>query len=220
MTDKDLAPLLKLFKTFLAVSLHSLLHARGLYPPTTFLAVRAFNLAAHQSRHPGVCEWVRGAVDAVVAQLAGTFPPASSAGSSSAAAHHHHHHRGDAGGSNKLNWQGELPSEATPTPLARVALLVVHHPRTRAVMERWVLDVQSLSQFWGVDDVDEEILADATEALRGALKRIIQAAERLDPVPEGCTFTVAIELQEDAPVPVDVSLGGGGSGCGCVVSLC
>ena len=54
------------------------------------------------------------------------------------------------------------------------------------------------------DDSDadpDSDLADTAEALRGALARIAHAAERLDTLPHGCTFTVAIELQDDALVP-------------------
>ena len=180
------SPLLTLFKTFLSVALHTLLHHRGLYPRTTFLTVRAFNLPVPQSRHPVVCSWIRSATDAVAAQLSGIFPANKDRDRQ------------------RHNIYGPPPNVPTPTTLARVALLVVHHPRSRAVLERWMFDVQSFPGFWPAEDPDEIDMADAIEALRGALRRIAYAADRLEALPEGCTFTVAIELQDDAPAPTTV----------------
>ncbi|KAK7956233.1 mitotic spindle assembly checkpoint protein MAD2 [Apiospora aurea] len=61
--------LLTSFTHFLTVAIHNVLYYRSLYPPATFLTARAYNLAVHQSRHPGVCTWVSDAVSAIRAQL-------------------------------------------------------------------------------------------------------------------------------------------------------
>lgn len=47
---------------------------------------------------------------------------------------------------------------------------------------------------------------DVDEQLRGALRRMTSAAEKLEPLPEGCTFTVAVELRDEGVAPIGVSL--------------
>jgi len=46
---------------------------------------------------------------------------------------------------------------------------------------------------------------DVDEQLRGALTRMAQTAEKMDPLPEGCTFTIAVELREEGHAPIGVS---------------
>lgn len=45
---------------------------------------------------------------------------------------------------------------------------------------------------------------DVEEQFRGVLRRLSHAAEKLDPVPAGCTFTVAVELKDEAAAPIGV----------------
>ena len=71
---------------------------------------------------------------------------------------------------------------------------------------------------WGVeddDDGDRGLQAqgedgvnwtDVQEALRGALRRVAYAAESKPELPPGCTFTLAVELRDDAPAPIGVSV--------------
>ena len=47
---------------------------------------------------------------------------------------------------------------------------------------------------------------DLDQQLRGALKRMASTAERLPPLPEECTFTLAVELKEEGQAPIGVSL--------------
>jgi len=49
---------------------------------------------------------------------------------------------------------------------------------------------------WNWTDVDEQ--------LRGALRRMAHAAEGMVTLPEGCTFTVAVELREEGEAPIGV----------------
>ncbi|KAL2267287.1 hypothetical protein VTJ83DRAFT_4564 [Remersonia thermophila] len=62
--------LLTSFNTFLTIAIHNILYYRSIYPQSTFLSTRAYNLPVHQNRHPKVCAWIRDAVDAVAIQLA------------------------------------------------------------------------------------------------------------------------------------------------------
>ncbi|KAL6818196.1 DNA-binding protein [Trichoderma sp. SZMC 28013] len=179
-------PLLSSFTSFLTIAIHSLLYHRHLYPSTSFLATRAYNLPVHQSRHPGLCTWISDAVAAIAVQLR--------AGS------------------------------------VRRIVLAVHSPSPSIVRERWVFDVHRFPA-WGtaaetdaptshqqqdqqqedldeppedVDDAAAEKLnwADIHEALRAALQRLAYAAQGAPKLPPGCTFTLALELRDEAEAPI------------------
>jgi mitotic spindle assembly checkpoint protein MAD2B len=47
---------------------------------------------------------------------------------------------------------------------------------------------------------------DLDEQLRGALRRMASVAEGMRPLPAGCTFTVAVELDEEGRAPIGVSV--------------
>lgn len=189
--------ILSSFSNFLTVAIHCILYHRKLYPSTTFLTTRAYNLAVHQSRHPGVCTWVRDAVAAVIEQIR--------LGTASSAALVLH----------------------SPPPkvdvLERWVFDLSSFPDSWAAAGTVTSDVDSNDVRRG-DDIAEEDeeddpaaaaaaattqdtvnLADVHEALRGALARISYTAESKEPVPEGCTFTVAVELKDEASAPVGVS---------------
>lgn len=55
--------------SFLTVSVHHVLFLRRIYPPVSFLAVRAYNYPVRQSRHPAVCTWIDDAIAAVRDQV-------------------------------------------------------------------------------------------------------------------------------------------------------
>ncbi|KAK2605801.1 hypothetical protein QQS21_003755 [Conoideocrella luteorostrata] len=173
--------LLTSFTNFLAVALHSILFYRKLYPETTFMTARAYNIPVHQSRHSGVCAWIRDAVAAAAEQLR--------AGS------------------------------------ARQISLVIHAPCNFAVAERWIFDVQSFPSSWpeaivSPDETDEDSDSaeeddddaepveelvnptDVNEALRAALSRLFQVGQSRPPLPDGCTFTLGVELRDRAPAPI------------------
>lgn len=169
-------PLLTHFTTFLTASIHTILYHRALYPPETFLTTRSHGLPVHQSRHPSLCAWIADAVASTAQQI-----------------------RAGA---------------------ARRVAVVLHAPPGggRAVLERWVFDLEG----WPVwpepegrerkgkerEDEEEEEggvnWVDVEEGLRGALRRISYAAEKLGPAPKGCTFTLAVELRDEAPAPIGV----------------
>ncbi|SPJ71568.1 probable protein MUS-26, involved in DNA repair [Fusarium torulosum] len=164
--------LLSSFTTFLTLTLHTLLYHRALYPPTTFLTARALNLPIHQSRHPGLCTWINDAVSAVAAQL-------------------------------------------RKGAVRRIAV-VMHAAKTFDVLERWVFDVETFPTGWGdreeatynpavVEGAEEEDgvnWTDVNEAFRGALRRVAHAAEMMPALPEGSTFTLAVELRDEASAPI------------------
>ncbi|KAF5660935.1 mitotic spindle assembly checkpoint mad2 [Fusarium heterosporum] len=164
--------LLTSFTTFLTLALHNLLYHRALYPPTTFLTARALNLPVHQSRHPGLCTWINDAVSSVAAQL-------------------------------------------RKGAVRRIAV-VMHAAKTFDVLERWVFDVETFPAGWGdreeatynpatVEGAEEEDgvnWTDVNEAFRGALRRVAHAAEMMPALPGGSTFTLAVELRDEASAPI------------------
>ena len=219
---KEAHQLLATFTSFLTVAIHSILYYRRLYPPTTFLSSRAYNLPVHQNRHPKVCAWIRDAVSAVSSQLAlGTVDRVAVVIHS------------------PLSPDQSSSSEALSSIPAG------------AVLERYLFDVSRFPSWPGGPDAmrdygnslrrrdeeedddrfapaapDEEDEMDNDEAarkrrqqrngrvnwtdveehFRGVLRRLSHAAERLDPVPEGCTFTVAVELRDEAQAPIGVGI--------------
>ncbi|TPX14154.1 uncharacterized protein E0L32_000548 [Thyridium curvatum] len=48
--------------------------------------------------------------------------------------------------------------------------------------------------------------ADVEEQLRGALRRLSHTGEKMGPLPDGCTFTVAVELRDEAKAPIGVMI--------------
>ncbi|KND89945.1 DNA polymerase zeta processivity subunit [Tolypocladium ophioglossoides CBS 100239] len=167
----EASALLASLTSFLTITIHTLLHHRRLYPPETFLLARAYNLPVRQSRHPGVCAWVRDAVAAAGTQIR--------AGS------------------------------------ARGVALVLHEPRGFAVVERWVFELRGFpklpeegSRRQRQGDQEEDARedgvnwADVNEALRGALRRVAYLGESIPPPPGGCTFSLAVELRDEAQPPI------------------
>lgn len=171
--------LLGAFINFLTVCVHNILYYRAVYPPESFLTARAYNLPVHQSRHPRVCDWVRDALDAVRAQLV----------------------RGT---------------------VERLAV-VIYDDQTR-VMERWIFDLAAFPAWAGVKEAygrgsgksaaagasgepedDRLNWTDVDEQLRAAVRRLAYAGEKMAALPEGCTFTIAVELREQGEAPIGVS---------------
>ncbi|PKS09280.1 hypothetical protein jhhlp_003894 [Lomentospora prolificans] len=180
----EASTLLTRFTTFLTAAIHTILYHRRLYPPESFLTTRSHNLPIHQSRHPALCAWIADAVSAVATQI-------------------------------------------RSASVRRVALVIHAPPHLgSAVVERWVFDLEGWPPFPEVtpadaakgkgkeranelDEETEEAAAasvnwvDVQEQLRGALRRVSYAAEKLGALPDGCTFTVAVELNDDAAAPIE-----------------
>ncbi|KAL2044405.1 hypothetical protein N7G274_003110 [Stereocaulon virgatum] len=54
---------------FLTVAIHTILYERNIYPQTSFLKARKYNYPVRQSRHPRVCKWIIDAVAAVEGEM-------------------------------------------------------------------------------------------------------------------------------------------------------
>ncbi|KAK3339134.1 DNA-binding protein [Neurospora tetraspora] len=200
--DSSIA-LLQSFNNFLVVAIHNILYYRGIYPQPTFLSARAYNLPVHQNRHPKVCSWIRDAVKAVAAQIA-------------------------EGRVSRIAVVIHSPFETTQSSDPTQSASSQSIP-PGSVLERWMFDVSRFpawpggakpmrdferalaKEYRNEDSRDDEYYfptaqtvswPDLDEQLRGALRRTAYAAEKMDALPEGCTFTVAVELRDDALAPI------------------
>ncbi|KAF4126490.1 Cysteine synthase [Geosmithia morbida] len=198
LPSSEAAPLLTSFTSFLTISIHTILYHRHIYPPETFLTARAYNtLAVRQSRHPGVCAWISDAVSAVATQLRDgsvdrvvlaihspkegfrvlerwVFDVSRFPSEWGAAA------VDDQGG-------GEAgPSAATAAAAAAATATARDDGEAAREGEREVIN-------W----------TDVNESMRGAVGRVAYAAEKMGPnLPSACTFTLAVELRDEAPAPI------------------
>lgn len=220
MTEVPIAEarrLLNSFTSFLTVSIHTILYYRNIYPKATFLSAKAFNLPVHQSRHPKVCTWINDAVDAVMGQIAkGSVarvavvihsPPDSSPVKGSSTQQlapgsvlerwmfDVSHFPSWAGGTEALkNFRGEggdqQRDDEEPGEDENGS---GEENQVDAAIEVGVLENEPPTAInW--TDVDEQ--------LRAAVRRLAYAGEKMDVLPVGCTFTVAVELRAEALAPI------------------
>ncbi|CCE31279.1 probable protein MUS-26, involved in DNA repair [Claviceps purpurea 20.1] len=184
--------LLSSFSNFLTVAVHSILYHRALYPPESFLVARAYNLPVRQSRHPGVCTWVRDAVAATAQQIRqGTARQICLAVHEPRRLDVLERWIFDVQSFPDSSWGGaeggpDWPAGGAP-PGADLEVL-------RNLVNREA----------GPED-DMVNPADVHEALRGALSRLSHAAQGRGALPEGCTFTLGVELRDEAVAPIRTS---------------
>ncbi|CZS96354.1 related to MUS-26 protein MUS-26, involved in DNA repair [Rhynchosporium agropyri] len=160
--------------SFLTVAVHTILYTRALYPPTTFLTTRAYNFPVHQSRHPAVCEWINSAIASIAVLLQ----------------------------------KGSVKKIVVPV-----------FSEEGEVMERFMFDVERFpvvgekerwTEFEARDqapnhDPAEKLRAgvrraDIEEQLRGTIRRLDYACSKLTPLPENCTYSIAVELRDEPEV--------------------
>ncbi|KAM0453638.1 hypothetical protein ACHAPV_008972 [Trichoderma viride] len=190
------APLLSTFTSFLTIAIHSLLYHRNLYPPTSFLTARAFNLAVHQSRHPAVCAWINDAVSAISNQLnAGTARRIVFVVHSS--------------DSSKVRERWVFDVERFPAWNLKndAAATAAAEPGAPTSHQQQDNDQDNDSEEGEDEETAAEVQdalnwADIHEALRGALQRLAYAAQAAEKLPPGCTFTLALELRDEAEAPI------------------
>ena len=63
------AALISSFTSFLTVAIHTILYERSIYPVTTFLSARKYDMPVRQNRHPSVCRWISDAAAAVETEM-------------------------------------------------------------------------------------------------------------------------------------------------------
>jgi len=167
------------FTDFLVVAFHTILYERGLYPQETFLLTRAYNFPVRQNRHPLVCKWISDAVNAIQAQL-------------------------------------------LKGAVRRVAFVI--YSQKQEVLERFMFDVsgfppipeeEKLTEFGDTADTDDDdddsggdelkiSKVDVEEELRATVRTLAYCGGKLGRLPDGCTYTIAVELKSRANPPIGV----------------
>ncbi|KAI1203859.1 HORMA domain-containing protein [Nemania serpens] len=213
--------LLTAFSHFFTVCIHNVLYYRGLYPAATFLTSRAYNLPVHQSRHPAVCSWIRDAVGAVSAQIAqgaveriaivvydaegavmerwifdlARFPawkglPRDVKGKEKVLAGEDEDDEDDEDdeededediGVDAVDSVGDDDDDDAAAAAAETGAGPGAEQHANQQKVNWT-------------DVDEQ--------LRATVRRLAYASEKLAPLPEGCTYTIAVELRDEAEAPI------------------
>ncbi|KAG0652927.1 DNA polymerase zeta processivity subunit [Hyphodiscus hymeniophilus] len=159
--------------SFLVVAFHTILYERGLYPPSTFLLTRAYNFPVRQNRHPKVCRWILDAVAAIQAEM-------------------------------------------VKSTVSRIVFVI--YSEQGEVMERFVFDVERfpvvpekerLTEFVREGGEGEDRLkgtgvsaVDVEEQLRAAVRKLAYCGGKLGELPEGCTYTVVVELKDGVEPPI------------------
>lgn len=239
--------LVQLYTTHLTICIHTILAARALYPRTSFLRARAYNLPVMQSRHPGVCQWISDAVKAVeIELLKGTVArvalvvwgawwegDGNTGGGGGGGGSGDGGGGGSGGGSGSRSGGGDgnrfdagngedaaIPLERYVWDISRwpvIPAAELHTPLTRPSDPQIDpngkndADIQSNQEL-----TDEERRAhfhstlkqahtDLHEQFRALLSRLSSISARLTPLPGGaerCTYTLAVELREEAEPPI------------------
>ena len=183
---KTYASLTSAFTAFLTVAIHTIIAERNIYPTESFLTARAYNFPVRQSRHPLVCQWINDAVAAVEKEiLKGTIAKIAVV-------------IFDTG-------EGILNSDENNTHYANGGV---------RPLERFVIDMKN----WPVIptiEVDTEFASpnaqgttaqeedpDIDEQLRAVLAKLAVCSNSLKPIPDGCTFTICIELKGEMDPPI------------------
>ncbi|RDA82389.1 hypothetical protein CP532_4405 [Ophiocordyceps camponoti-leonardi (nom. inval.)] len=175
----EASALISSFSAFLTIAIHNILYHRSLYPRPSFRMGRAYALAVHQSRHPGVCSWVRDAVGAVEAKI-----------------------REDAVGRIALSIHRPVDNDVVERwvfdldrGFPRFDNLDLHHHQNHHH------DDDTSAYAPAAPGPPPLNTSDLHQSWRAALQRLTVVASSLPPTPENCTFAIALELRDDAAPP-------------------
>lgn len=164
------------FLDFLTVSVHTILYERDVYPRESFASTRRYNYPVRHSRVNEVCEWINEAIDAVEVEL----------------------------------MKGTVE---------RVSLII--YSRFNDPLERFVFDLGRFptvaKRDWHVPFAStspEELaklkkqkikVVDMEQQFRAVMARLQFCQRELNPLPEDVTWTLAVEVKQDAepPGPID-----------------
>ncbi|KIW99941.1 uncharacterized protein Z518_10869 [Rhinocladiella mackenziei CBS 650.93] len=173
--------LLDTLTSFLTVTTHHILYLRRLYPPISFLSVRAYNYPVRQNRHPAVCTWINDAITAIRDQL-----EKNTVEQVSLCIYECKRNRV------LERWTFDLRSVPAVVKQDRD---IPFEPGPQTSSEDG-------------DILNRELnVADLEATFRATLSRISTSAARLRPLPEGpsapeCSFTLSVEIKDHADRPV------------------
>ncbi|QSZ34578.1 hypothetical protein DSL72_006172 [Monilinia vaccinii-corymbosi] len=155
---------------FLTLSIHTILHARGLYPSNSFLLTRAFNFPVPQNRHPQLCAYINSCISAITPHLqAGTIDSLS------------------------IVIYSDTPLGGEIQILERYMFSLSRFPSI-PISERF-----TEFEFRAAGDPNEVKNIDVEEELRATLRKLAYSAGKLEGLkdPEDCTWGVVMEMKED-----------------------
>ncbi|OBT77344.1 hypothetical protein VF21_03459 [Pseudogymnoascus sp. 05NY08] len=186
--------LLRTLTSFLTVAIHTLLYERALYPPTSFISARAYNYPVRQSRHPKVCEWVSDAVAAVEKEMAeGRVDKISFVVY-------------DVADRRQAVVQERWVFDVGAWPVvARTDRFVEFEEPLVGKGKGAEQPVREEEEGEKEKEAGEQVkihIVDIEEQLRATIRRLAYTAEKMPPLPEGCTYTVIVELRDDATPPI------------------
>lgn len=170
------------FTSFLTVTLHTLLHARSLYPSTSFLTARAYNFPVAQSRHPAVCRWIDDAVSAVQTQMLRPNDKTDDIGS----------------------WVERIVFVIFNEKSEVMERWVFDVSRWLKI-PRQEVDTEIVREATGKPTAwvpPEKTEVDLAEQLRATLSQISSLSGKLAPLPKNCTFSLAIEVSDEGDPPL------------------
>ncbi|KAI9826098.1 MAG: hypothetical protein M1832_000547 [Thelocarpon impressellum] len=169
--------------SLLTVAVHTILYERGIYPASTFLSAQTYNCPVRQNRHPKVCKWIDDAVAAVKTELLkGT-----------------------------VSRIAVVIYSAASQPLERFLFDVSHLPIVppSEVLTEFEEPLESDDE---VDEVVEVVEPDVTaptindvdveEQFRAIMQRLAFCGSTLGKLPDGCSFTLCVELSDEAEPPI------------------
>ena len=173
-TENTFAALVSNFGDFLTVAIHTIIYERHIYPLDTFITAKKWNYPIRQSRHPKVCKWINDAVAAVQEELLkGTVDRVAVV----------------------IYSQYAQPLERFMFDLSKFPIVAREDFHTPIERQSPVLPP-------GKTAPPPKPTVDLEEQFRAVMARLTICDTMLKPIPEGCTFTVAIELKDQADPPI------------------
>ncbi|KAI9842187.1 MAG: hypothetical protein M1837_007400 [Sclerophora amabilis] len=223
------ASIVSTFTSFLTVAIHTIIYERGIYPSNTFLSARKYNFPVRQNQHPKVCKWINDAVAAVEiemlkvdALLIGSLShPFSSSSTSSNCSPHH--------GNSELPTIDLLQGtvfhvavvihDARSQPLERFLFDVSSFPNIPPSEVLTAFEASSPSPSQEATPEEEQgasqdstaattqapkttNVVDLEEQFRGVMRKLAFCSSSLRGLPDGCSFTVCVELKDEAKAPI------------------
>ncbi|KAI9761029.1 MAG: hypothetical protein M4579_001292 [Chaenotheca gracillima] len=188
------AAIVSTFTSFLTVAIHTIIYERGIYPANTFLSARKYNFPVRQNRHPKVCSWINDAVAAVESELLkGTVSHVA------VVIHDPDSHPLERFLFDVSNFP-KVPAAELLTPFEAASPSPGPSPATtpqdKPIMKGSASPdtTQAASKTTNVVDLEEQF--------RAVMRKLAFCGSSLGVLPDGCSFTVSIELKGDAEAPI------------------
>lgn len=173
--ENTFAALVSNFGDFLTVAIHTIIYERHIYPLDTFITAKKWNYPIRQSRHPKVCKWINDAVVAVQEELLkGTVDRVAIV----------------------IYSQYAQPLERFMFDLSKFPVVAKEDFHTPIERQSPTGTVQAKVT------PPKQASVDLEEQFRAVVAKLTVCDTMLKPVPEGCTFTIAIELKDTADPPL------------------